>query len=970
MTTLNSVIQTGTLAALPAASIAGRLYFTTDTLHVFRDSGTAWVDCTPSGGALSNPMTTAGDIIIGGTAGAPTRLAAGANGNLLAIASGVPAYIAPNYDAAGAAAAAQAAAIAACLSNVPPVTISTLTPSTKGLIVKGSSGTGTPTLVQSASSFNTSGTPPLAATFGSANTVGNTIIAIGLSFNQFATNGVTDSAGNTYTQVFADGGNIEIYVASNIRTGANTVTCASVGSGEIANLIILEYSGLLSSGPFDAGNSANGSVSAGVALATGNITTTAAGDLVLVVGSGSTTLTSTGGRALLGSFAASPFIPGSGCLNMIWSGIQSAAGTTSDGVASSTATVVETCGIFAFKSASSATQTADLQEWQSSAGTVLSGVNGSGQMLMAKTTGIPTNTAAQGALAFDPATEILYGYGASGWASIGPLPSGSAHLVLATPTGATGVASLRALVAADVPTLNQSTTGTAASLSTALVVTLGGLATVTAPAAAQIPIAQSASAYAPTTVSGDGTLSSAGALAVTKTGGVAFAPSATTDTTNASNIASGTLPAARLPLATSAAFGGVKVDGTTITAASGVISATPTALPTGATNLVLATPNGSTGIASLRALVAADVPTLNQSTTGTAASLSTALVVTLGGLATVTAPAAAQIPIAQSAAAYAPKAVSGDGTLSIAGALVVTKTNGVAFATSATTDTTNASNIASGTLAAARLPATMNATAFGGNVAVTGTLAATSTIAGLGIYGQSSVSATAQLFAQNPSTTAFVEVFANTLTAGLWTNISQAGDSGIIFTGGTGSGSGNFVLGPYGTGGLRVTGAGNVAITGTLGVTGLSSTGAIIATQAGTNAIALQLTNGSATVVACAGTLGAAGFSALSQAGDSGIFWTNTSNGFVLAPNVGSSGGLRMDGSGNVTETGNLNVVSGAYKASGVQVLTTQQTGLGTALAAHTLSGTYATDYSFLQTLYNKVVALETICRAHGFATT
>lgn len=45
-----------------------------------------------SGSGTTNPMTAAGDIIIGGTSGAPTRLAKGTDGQVLTLASGLPSW--------------------------------------------------------------------------------------------------------------------------------------------------------------------------------------------------------------------------------------------------------------------------------------------------------------------------------------------------------------------------------------------------------------------------------------------------------------------------------------------------------------------------------------------------------------------------------------------------------------------------------------------------------------------------------------------------------------------------------------------------------------------------------------------------------------------------------------------------------------------------------------------------------------
>lgn len=48
-----------------------------------------------AGGGMVNPMTAVGDLIRGGASGAPQRLAAGSNGQVLTLSSGVPAWVSP-----------------------------------------------------------------------------------------------------------------------------------------------------------------------------------------------------------------------------------------------------------------------------------------------------------------------------------------------------------------------------------------------------------------------------------------------------------------------------------------------------------------------------------------------------------------------------------------------------------------------------------------------------------------------------------------------------------------------------------------------------------------------------------------------------------------------------------------------------------------------------------------------------------
>ncbi|MGQ7956524.1 DUF2793 domain-containing protein [Pseudomonas sp. SP16.1] len=81
----------------PAAGMSVRVLDELDSSGlpvVYSYNGSAWVQ--QPGGGMTNPMTTAGDMIIGGVSGSPTRLAAGTDGYVMTMASGFPVWQAPS----------------------------------------------------------------------------------------------------------------------------------------------------------------------------------------------------------------------------------------------------------------------------------------------------------------------------------------------------------------------------------------------------------------------------------------------------------------------------------------------------------------------------------------------------------------------------------------------------------------------------------------------------------------------------------------------------------------------------------------------------------------------------------------------------------------------------------------------------------------------------------------------------------
>ena len=255
--------------------------------------------------------------------------------------------------------------------------------------------------------------------------------------------------------------------------------------------------------------------------------------------------------------------------------------------------------------------------------------------------------------------------------------SQAANTFLAAPNGSAGVPTFRAIVAADVPTLNQNTTGTASNVTGVVAVANGGSGQTTAQTAmntfagavtsgqylrgngtnvvmsaiqaADVPTLNQNTTGSAATLTTGRTISISGDLTYTSpsfdgSANVTAAGTLATVNTNVGSFTNASITVNGKGLITAASSGAAPV--TSVTGTSPVVSsggATPAiSLASGygdtqnpyaskTANFVLAAPNGSAGAPTFRAIVAADIPTLNQNTTGTASNVTGVVAVANGG---------------------------------------------------------------------------------------------------------------------------------------------------------------------------------------------------------------------------------------------------------------------------------------------------------------------------------------------------
>jgi trimeric autotransporter adhesin len=311
------------------------------------------------------------------------------------------------------------------------------------------------------------------------------------------------------------------------------------------------------------------------------------------------------------------------------------------------------------------------------AGSGVSITNGAGSVTISAT-GSGTVTAVTGTTPISssggatPNISLDANYGDT----LNPYASKTANYVLAAPNGTAGVPTFRAVVAADIPTLNQNTTGTAGSVANALTIGTGlsgtsynGSAAVTINNTGVTSLTGTASQVDVSASTGSVTLSLPATINVNTTGtaanvtGVVAVLNGGTGQTSYTdgqlligNSTGNTLTKSTLTAGTGISItnggGSITINATNAGAVTSVTGTSPIVSSGGATpnislasgygdtqnpyasktaNFFLAAPNGTAGVPTFRAVVAADIPTLNQNTTGTAGNVTGVVAIANGG---------------------------------------------------------------------------------------------------------------------------------------------------------------------------------------------------------------------------------------------------------------------------------------------------------------------------------------------------
>lgn len=300
---------------------------------------------------------------------------------------------------------------------VAPVLLSTGAPTNIGMAISGTSGgTATPAVVQQFLGNVLSGNYSQA--FTSNNTAGNCIVVAAYDWTGAAPT-ISDTKGNTYSRAVLTGPGatwtVSIWYALNIAAGPNTVNIVNT-SGNTMQVNAYEFSGIALTSALLGSNSTVGVVS-GATQNSGSVTISQPALLFTTVGTNSSTLdasaTVSGWTGLQRNTLQFPRNINSMIVETVsatysaqWTGLANGNNTTST--------------IIALAAASSSPQSADLMEWKSSAGAILSRVDANGYIVVPAGAGVPaTAPSTGGGLYFNTTTNELLSYTGSIWEKVG-----------------------------------------------------------------------------------------------------------------------------------------------------------------------------------------------------------------------------------------------------------------------------------------------------------------------------------------------------------------------------------------------------------------------------------------------------------------------------------------------------------------------------------------------------------------------